>query len=342
MQVRVERLPRGGYELRADAVESVRDANRFLETLRVRGLSLQTNRAYAFDLVFLFRWLSTICQTIRGLNASNLVEFIAYQRLQNAAPRSINRRLNTCTLFYRFVTGEELSGVHGISPAPHYKGPGRDHNLGLSSLHRRPQRRVRVKTPHTLVDPLTPEQVKTFFRSLRRYRDLAIVYLMLFCGLRSFEVLSLKLEDFDLKQGLLRVFGKGSRERLIPVPQLLHGVLSDYLRLERPQNASTPLLFVILQGSRRAQPLTLEGLRNLFRWRRKSEGSIANANAHRFRHTFGADMARAGVGLVVLQRMMGHADPTTTLQYINLSLGDIAAEYKKAISVIERRYEQPS
>jgi len=86
----------------------------------------------------------------------------------------------------------------------------------------------------------------------------------------------------------------------------------------------------------------LEGLRNLFRWRRKSEGSIANANAHRFRHTFGADMARAGVGLVVLQRMMGHADPTTTLQYINLSLGDIAAEYKKAISVIERRYEQPS
>ena len=50
----------------------------------------------------------------------------------------------------------------------------------------------------------------------------------------------------------------------------------------------------------------------------------------------------AGVGLVVLQRMMGHADPTTTLQYINLSLSDVAEEYKKASAVIERRYEQPS
>ncbi len=67
---------------------------------------------------------------------------------------------------------------------------------------------------------------------------------------------------------------------------------------------------------------------------------MANANAHRFRHTFGADMSRSGVRLPVLQRMMGHADAKTTLQYIHLSMADIAAEYRRAIEVITKRYEQ--
>jgi len=338
--MKVERTA-SGYELRADAAERVVDANRFLEALHMRGLSLATNRAYAFDLLVFLRWLEAAGQHLPALSAAKLIDFIASQRRQRAAPRSINRRLSTCVLFYRFVTGGELPTGPGASmPAAHFQGRGRDRSLGLFRIHRRQLHHLRVKTPKTLVDPLTAEQVKDFLRSLRRYRDLAIVYLMLFCGLRSLEVLSLKLADVDLHHARLRIFGKGGRERLMPLPDPLRAALLDYLKLERPPHIVTPQLFVILQGQRRAQPLSSAGLRSLFRHRRRSREKVANANAHRFRHTFGADMTRAGVGLVILQRMMGHADPKTTLQYINLSLSDIAAEYSKAALLIERRYEQ--
>ena len=86
--------------------------------------------------------------------------------------------------------------------------------------------------------------------------------------------------------------------------------------------------------------MSLSGLRSLFRHRRRTS-LLANANPHRFRHTFGADMARAGVRLPILQRMMGHAYPTTTLQYIRLSMEDIANEYHRALKEIEKRYPLP-
>lgn len=84
--------------------------------------------------------------------------------------------------------------------------------------------------------------------------------------------------------------------------------------------------------------MTPSGLRSLFRHRRR-QPELATANAHRFRHTFGSDMAREGVRLPILQRMMGHADPVTTLRYIQLSMADIAREYQRALDTIETRYD---
>jgi integrase len=85
--------------------------------------------------------------------------------------------------------------------------------------------------------------------------------------------------------------------------------------------------------------MTPAGLRSLFRQRRR-QPTLAIANPHRFRHTFGTDMARAGVGLPVLQRLMGHADMKTTLQYIELSMIDVADEYRRALATIEGRFKR--
>jgi site-specific recombinase XerD len=137
----------------------------------------------------------------------------------------------------------------------------------------------------------------------------------------------------------VRVRGKGDKERMLPLPELLVETLRAYLRLERPRRCGCEQLFVVLQGSRRGQPMTLAGLRSLFRHRR-IQAAIANANPHRFRHTFGADMARAGVRLAVLQKMMGHDDAATTLQYINLSMADVAAEFRRAMTEVQRRYDE--
>jgi integrase/recombinase XerD len=67
---------------------------------------------------------------------------------------------------------------------------------------------------------------------------------------------------------------------------------------------------------------------------------LAMANAHRFRHTFGADMARAGVRLPILQQMMGHADLKTTMLYIRLSMADVAEEFRRASSKLDGRYKR--
>jgi integrase len=165
---------------------------------------------------------------------------------------------------------------------------------------------------------------------------------MLLCGLRSREVLALEIGDVDYSESRLRVSGKGGKQRVLPLPSLLLNYIRDYLRLERPSVCLTRRLFVALQGKRRGFAMTPDGIRSLFRHRRRDR-NIENANPHRLRHTFGADMARAGVRLPVLQRMMGHEDSKMTLHYINLSMSDVADEFQRAAAEIHRRYleEEP-
>lgn len=334
------RLTRGGdgrYAL-VDDGRAVREANKFLEAIELRGLSRKTVRAYGYDLVLLYRWLAATGSKLEELSAADLVDFIARQREVGAEPRSINRRLSTARLLYRFCTNQDLAAGTGASlPATHFKGPGRDRHLGIHRLTKRALRQLRVKEPQRLVEPLNPSQVRSFLRSLKRYRDLAIVHLMLLCGLRSNEVLMLELGDLVFGDGHVRVRGKGGRERAVPLPELLASIVRQYLALERPRRCSASRLFVVLKGARRGQPMTEAGLRSLFRHRRR-RAALAIANAHRFRHTFGADMARAGVRLPVLQRLMGHADMKTTLGYIQLSLADVAEQYQRAMQTLARRY----
>ena len=329
---------RGRYQLVDGKGGPIREANRFLDALGVRGLSRATVRAYGFDLVILYRWLRHRRQSLRALTASKLLDYIAAQRASAAQPSSINRRLSTTGLLYRFCTGRDLDDGPGASgPSPHYRGRGRDRNLGLHLLARRRRLKLRVKAPRRVVEPLTAAEVRRFLRSLRRYRDLAIVHLMLLCGLRSAEVLRLQPGDVLVEDAQLRIRGKGERDRVLPLPHLVARSVADYLNWERPSDSTARVLFVVLQGRQRGRAMTAAGLRSLFRQRRRDH-VIARANPHRFRHTFGADMARAGVRLPILQRMMGHADAITTLQYINLSMADIADEYRRAVEELERRY----
>lgn len=332
----VVRRARTGYRLEA-ASDSIAVANEFLETVSIRGLSPATVRAYAFDLVVLYRWLDHTDLALDQLTPDDLLRFIEHQQRAGAQPKSINRRLVTCEQLYRFVTGLSMNHAR-LGGAPHYAGRGREQALGLHLRKRIPRRKLRVKEPRRVVEPLTVDQVAALLRRLNRYRDIAIVHLMLLCGLRSMEVLSLRLNDLVLGDKRLRVRGKGNRERDLPLADVIANVISDYLRLERPRDAATERLFVILQGARRGQPMTSEGLRSLFRHRRRTSGELVQANPHRLRHTFGADMARAGVRLPILQRMMGHADGKTTLQYIRLSMADVAFEYERAMTAIAKRY----
>jgi integrase/recombinase XerC len=333
------RLDPSGVPRLVDARHApIPDVDRFLQALVVRGLSPATVRSYGYDLVGLYRWLGATARRLQALGSADLLEYIAAQRRAGAAPASINRRLTTCRLLYRFCTDRDLEhGPGWPGPAPYYRGRGRDHELGLYQRPRLRRCRLRVATPRPIVEPLTAREVQRFLRRLRRYRDLALVHLMLLCGLRARETLALQEADVVYDECRLRIRGKGGKERVLPLPALLAQLLRRYQRWERPAICAVPQLFVVLQGRRRAQPMTMAGLRSLFRHRRRDH-RLARANPHRWRHTFGADMARAGVRLPLLQRLMGHADAAQTLHYIHLSLADLRAEYTRAMAQIATRY----
>ena len=318
--------------------EPVEAINAFLRAVATRGLSPLTVRAYAFDLAAVYRWLAATGRELGGLSQADLLDFVAWEKRRGAQPSSINRRLTTCRLLHAFWQPGGLSATAGTSlPAPHYRSPGRDRRLGVHILRKKRALVLKVKVPKKLVAPLTAEQVREYLRGMRRYRDIAIVHLMLLCGLRSREVLGLARTDVSLIERSVRVLGKGSKERVVPLADLVAAAIEQYLTHERPHDCLDQALFVCLQGTRRGRAMTPTGLRSLFRHRRRKP-TLSDANPHRFRHTFGADMARSGVSLPVIQKLMGHANPEMTLQYINLSLADIAEAYRTASAKIHESY----
>lgn len=310
----------------------------FLDSLRVRGLSTQTLRAYGYDTLHLVRWLETANRKFRSLNQAMLLEWVSAQRDQNAKPKSINRRLSVCHIFYRFCFNQEIKTVAGASFPSSMAGAKYD-DIGLPIKCLRKSSQLKVKVPRPLIEALEPEDVGRFMGEFARYRDLAILLLMLLCGLRSCEVLALRMNDLNFIDRTMRVRGKGGKERMLPLLETVNSSIRRYLRYERPQGLKKARVFVVLQGNGRGQPMTTAGLRSIFRARRRSTG-IVTANPHKFRHCFGTEMARAGVQLPVLREMMGHSNIKITLQYIQLSMADIASEYERAIVQINSRYEK--
>jgi integrase len=211
------------------------------------------------------------------------------------------------------------------------------HGFHQPFMHRRPMglgrprfqiSRLRVKEPRLNIVPLSVDEVARFWSSFRSARDLAIVGLMLMQGLRSAEVMALNRDDVLLSEGQLRVRGKGTKLRLLPLaPETTH-LIDHYLRVERPDPCSAAL-FVVLKGPARGTRIAPAGLRSLFRYHRRTTG-IQLANPHRFRHTFASDMVRAGMSLPALMQLMGHADIETTMRYVKVSPQDVYLQYARA------------
>lgn len=316
------------YRLLDEHGQEITWANAFLDALRVRQLAPRSLRAYAFDLLHFARWaLASPPHPLAELTASALLDYVRYQLDQTPppSPATVNRRLLVIHCLFRFHQGEEIPSAQSHFQRTYIQRSA----LGYGRPRRVITRRLRLKQPTPLVEPLTAEQVSQFWSSFRTFRDLAIVGLMLLDGLRSCEVLALTLHDLRLSESDLYVTGKGNRQRKMPLPPEIRGVLEKYLHLERPATNS-PTLFLSLKGPHRGQPLSLAGLRSLFRHHR-SRSQVPLANPHRFRHTFGTDMIRAGVSLPALQKLMGHASIQTTMLYIQLFPQDVWREYANAV-----------
>lgn len=318
--------------------------NEFLRHLRARAFSSATVRAYAYDVTNLARFLE---ERRIGLAAVVPMDVFAWVDWQGArtpasgkvvrfaprstAPATINRRVAAVRAFFEFLV---MRGVRESNPVP---APRRGQGLRPTARgmlgHLGPGRargggRL-VREQRRLPESLDLTDVQAFLSGLRTHRDRSMVLAMLLGGLRSAEVRGLLLKDVDQGRRRLRVIGKGGRERVVPVDAAFFAELSAYLRHERPRGLGTPECFVVLRGPTTGAPVTEAGLRSLFRRHRSSSGAI-RVRPHRLRHTYGTELAAAGIDLLALRELMGHASPETTGRYVHLSTEHLAAEYAAA------------
>jgi len=303
--------------------QPVEQAERFIHTLVLRGLSPRTWRAYAYDLLEAYRWMTEANRQPEQITGDDLIDFIDYmKRPPPASPSTINRRLRLLQRFVAFLTG--------TAPAV---AAWRQHTHALNFHSRSRRGSLRIKEPHRVIHPLKDAQVMTFYASLKTWRDRSMMLLMWAEGLRSAEVLNLSVNDIDAQGQSLRILGKGNKQRVMPLADAVANTLRLYAQLERPITTASQAVFLVLKGPRRGQPLSAEGLRRIFRYHRGKSG-ITEANPHRFRHSFGANMTRCRVPLLVLARMMGHSSPHTTMRYVEIDDPELRAHYLQALEVL--------
>jgi integrase/recombinase XerD len=316
------------YRLLDEQEREIAWANAFLDAQRIRQLSLRSLRAYAYDLLHFARWwFRQPVQPLAEITESALLEYVRHQLDQEPqpAPQTVNHRLGVVRCLYRFHYGREIpAGQSHFQRTYTKRSP-----LGYGRPRRAVALGLRLRQPRRVVVPLSADEVAQFWRTFHTFRDLALVGLMLLDGLRSCETLALQLEDLQLAEAQMRVLGKGNQKRVLPLPPEIIEVLEKYLRMERPLTNSS-FLFVSLKGRQRGRAMTPAGLRSLFRHHRL-RSQVSQANAHRLRHTFGADMVRAGISVPALQHLMGHSQIHTTMLYVQLAPQDVWREYARAV-----------
>lgn len=269
-----------GWLLAGDGVDRFGLVNDYLGYLVDRNYSPRTVRSYGIGLLAFCRWLATESIELSAVTTDVLLRFLTACRAEHVAgragpnvvrmngtrfdalaPATVNLRLAAVSGLFTFRTMRDPTLV---SPVPRgrearRRSPGERGGI-LAHVDRGVRQRsaLRVRDARRLPKSLDHRQVVALLESLRSWRDRAIAGLMVFCGLRSAEVLDLDVTDVDIGGRWLLVNGKGGKERRDPLDVDVAGVIQTYLLVERPETLSGRL-FIVAKGPTRGQPLTLEG-----------------------------------------------------------------------------------
>ncbi len=331
----LRRFPREDGSIRYSLGHELIDA--FLDFCRSRSRP-NTVRAYAHDLKVFF---SIVAKDPVEVTTADVMDFVRAQQRPRAgaqtvvqlrdarsglSPATVMRRLAAVSAFYGYLLTRADTSVVS-NPVPR----------GLPA--RRNRRELRgaplVRGVRRLPRILDPSEAVALLDALRTRRDRAIVEAMLLGGLRRNEALGLRLED--LRLGECRVFvaeGKGGHQRLVPMSPTFFATAAAYLECERPLDAPTDRLFVVLKGPRRGQALSSEGLDEIVSGARKRAG-LVHGTCHELRHTCLTRLREAGMSLEALQAQAGHRSIASTQVYLHLGADWLAAEYSAATEVLE-------
>ncbi len=284
--------------------------DRFLEHLVVeRGLAQNSLEAYRRDLTRYAAYLKGRRKQATVLDRAEVPRYLLSLREAGLGPRSVARHLSAIRQFHRFLVRE---GHATDDPTAHLESP-------------RPWRRLPTVLSSDEVERLLAPREST---TPQAFRDRAMLEVMYASGLRVSELVGLRLADVNLAAGIVRVVGKGDKERLVPLGDVAAEALRAYLAQGRPRlerGRASPHLFL----GRHGRGLTRQMFWLLLKRSVRSAGITKPVTPHTLRHSFATHLLERGADLRSVQLMLGHADISTTQLYTHLSRAHLKAIYDK-------------
>ncbi len=274
-----------------------------------RNLSPHTRAAYLRDLnefrIFLENHEGSDLQSLARLDSFLLRRYLAELHKRNQRT-SIARKLSTLRTFFRYLVRE---GRLSSNPAE---------GLSTPKLNR--------YLPKTLsVDEAAALMERGYGNTFLDLRDRAILELFYSSGLRVSELTGLDVGSLDLREKLVRVLGKGNKERILPIGRKSYEALVAYLDARNQPGIEEPL-FVNARGGR----LTPRSVQRNLKTRLLKAGVIKDISPHALRHSFATHLLDGGADLRAIQELLGHASLSTTQKYTQVSVDQLMAVYDKA------------
>lgn len=264
-----------------------------------QGLSPRTIEAYQRDLARFAEYAE-----VKGaaapvdITTKLMREYVYHLKDLGLAPSSIRRNVSAIRTYFRFLTGD---GIVVRDPSERLETP---------------------KRWRSLPEVLTVEEVQKLLASPTLddnlvFRDRALLELAYGAGLRVSEWITLGVRDLLLDEGLVRVFGKGSKERLVPIGRSAIGALAIYIREQRPKLEKGEGKGILFLNSR-GKPLTRMGAWKILRGHVDRAGITKHVSPHTLRHSFATHLLEGGADLRAVQEMLGHVDIATTQIYTHV------------------------
>ena len=283
----------------------------FLDYLQAEcGLSINTRQAYRRDLCRFLGELGPPARDLRKLTTRHVEQFLRSCRTAGLSPASSARALAAVRMFCRYlvlhrVLGRDVSDVVD-SPKKWSRLP-----TVIDDTHAR----------RLLAEPSDEQDVHAS-------RDRAILTLLYATGIRAAELAGLAVHDLNFRLGVVRVLGKGSKERIVPVADAALAAAQTYLadaRAAALRDASQKRLFL----SRSGRPLAREDIYRIVRKYVRRAALRGNVTPHTLRHAFATQLLAHGADLRCVQEMLGHADIATTQIYTHVDASRLKAIHRK-------------
>lgn len=273
--------------------------DQFIAHLKVeRGLAPNTVQAYSRDLLRFLEFLDDLGRKPQEATQEDVLAFVGSLK-KRVSTRSSARNLSAVRMFFRFLVSE---GIITASPARLVESP---------------------KLPVRLPGIISPEDVERLLNEPDTAkpagaRDRAMLELLYATGLRVSELIGLRLHNLNLEAGFVRILGKGSKERVVPMGDKAKEALQEYLSGRRASlSKKRTSAFVFLNS--RGRPLTRQGFWKLIKQYGRSAGIRGSITPHGLRHAFASHLLEGGADLRSVQIMLGHEDISTTQIYTHVT-----------------------
>jgi len=284
-----------------------------------RRLSAHTVRAYEADLNAFSDWCDRNNQTLVSIDHRIMRSFLAELDQAKYSRKTINRRLSAIKSFFNWLTA---TGRIQANPITVVSGPKQPEHLPVIA---------RSEELDRLLDSIQGDTAVEL-------RDRAFLELLYASGARISEIAAITISDIDFALRQVRLFGKGSKERIVPLHRLALERIESYLRLARPELAAVAktrqqvgsIANQTLFLSTRGKAMSADSLRKVFSARKIAAGLDAAVTPHTIRHSFATDLIEGGADLRSVQEMLGHSSLETTQIYTHLSIAHLKETHRKA------------